>query len=290
MVSVKTLETDTLPGGLLEDVRLESTSGLSAHCQVRSPSTTTAGAGAPRAQSRRPKPRPPAAGGRGAPPLPGYLITAGVETGRHAVTFPDVGDAVLMACDYPLHLPESLEPSIFWRGLPELRRALVDSPATLLLAVDYLAHRPDVDPEAIALVGASFGVPSATVAAALDLRVRAVALLYGGGDLPLLFAHNVDLRSAAANRLARALVWILTRPVEPTRYAGAISPRPTLAVSSPSDPFIPRESAVALHAALRAPKEIRSIQLDHFAAFHERDLLAELTRLTADWFRAQGIG
>jgi hypothetical protein len=61
-------------------------------------------------------------------------------------------------------------------------------------------------------------------------------------------------------------------------------------VSSPQDPFIPRESAVALQNALRPPKEIRWIQLDHFAAFHERDLLAEITRLTSDWLRAQGIG
>jgi fermentation-respiration switch protein FrsA (DUF1100 family) len=201
-----------------------------------------------------------------------------------------VRDAVLVACDYPLRLPTTLRPSLFWSGLPELRRALVDSPATLLLALDYLARRPDVDPARIALVAASFGVPAGTVAAALDSRARGVALLYGGGDLPLLFARNVNLGSAVANRLAGAVVWILARPVEPTRYAGAIAPRPTLVVSSPSDPFIPRESALALQEALRAPKDVRWIQLDHFAAFHERDLLVELTRLTSDWLRARGVG
>jgi hypothetical protein len=288
VASARTVETDTLPGELLEDVRLVSTSGLTASCQMRIPTPAPRAAARPRpARERKTRSAEPPDGGTR---LPAYLIAAGVETGRRAVTFPDVRDAVLLACDYPLNVPTRLEPSFFWRGLPELRRALIDSPATLLLAIDYLAGRPDVDPRRIAVVGASFGVPSATVAAALDGRVRAVALLYGGGDLPLLFAHNFDLGSKAADRLGRALVWILTRPVEPTRYAGAISPRPALVVSSPSDPFIPRASAAALHAALREPKEIRWIPLDHFAAFHERDLLAELTRLTAEWFRERGVG
>jgi hypothetical protein len=35
---------------------------------------------------------------------------------------------------------------------------------------------------------------------------------------------------------------------------------------------------------------VRWIPLDHFAAFHERDLLRELTELTAKWFHERGIG
>lgn len=262
----------TLAGSLVEDVRLASTSGLTAVCEVRTPAVEAGGA----------------AGGQAR--FPAYVLAAGIETGRRAVTFPDVRDAVLLACDYPLRIPASLTPSAFWRGLPQLRRALVDTPATLLLAVDYLARRPDVDAGRITIVGASFGVPAATVAAALDTRIRAAALLYGGGDLPLLFAHNADLGSDLAERLAEGAVWVLAHPVEPTRYAGAIAPRPTLAVNAPDDPYIPRASAEALHAALRAPRDVRWIPLDHFAAFHERDLLDELTRLTSDWLRSRGIG
>jgi fermentation-respiration switch protein FrsA (DUF1100 family) len=278
------VETVAAGGSRVEDLELVSTSGLRARCQVRS-LTSDGGRAAARRKPGRAAPAAP----RGAR-HPAYLIAAGVETGRRAATFPDVPDAVLAACDYPIQVPTTLEPSMFWRGLPELRKALVDSPATLLLATDYLAQRPDVDPQAIGIVGASFGVPAATVAAALDTRLRAAALLYGGADLPLLFAHNVKLGSPVADRLARLAVWVLTRPVEPARYAGAIAPRPTLVVNAPADPFIPRASAEALQAALRPPKEVRWIPLDHFAAFHERDLLQELTGLVTAWFQAPGAG
>lgn len=270
-----------LRGATIEDLRLVSTSGLTARCAVRRPGDRRPGSGGEAGS---------AVDGAPGRRYPGYLIAAGYETGRRAVTFPRVSGFLLIACDYPFDIPAEVSGRAFWRALPALRRAVLDSPATLLLALDYLASRPDVDPDAIAVVGASVGVPFATVAAALDRRARAAALLYGGGDLKLLFAHNFDLGSAAANWLAREAIAYLAWPVEPARYAGAISPRPTLAVNAPADPFIPRASALALHRALRQPKEIRWLPLDHFAAFHETDLLAQLTELTADWFRRQGVG
>ena len=255
------------PGAAVEELRLVSTSGLVARCAAR------AAGGAP-AGARR----------------PGFLVAAGYETGRGAVAVPPVLDAVLVSCDYPLDIPEDLDAGDLWRRLPGLRDQIVDVPATFLLALDYLAQRPDVDPDAIGAVGASVGVPPATITAALDTRVAAVALLYGGADLPLLFSHNVDLGSGVANAAAGFAVRLLARPVEPSRYAAAIAPRPALAVNAPEDHFIPRGSALALHRALREPKEIRWLPLEHFAAFHERALLAELTILALTWFREQGVG
>jgi dienelactone hydrolase len=253
------------PASPVEELRLVSTSGLVARCAASAP-----------------------AGARGR--RPGFLIAAGYETGRRAVTFPQVADAVLVSCDYPLDIPEDLDAGDLWRRLPGLRREIVDVPATFLLALDYLARRPDVRPGAIGVVGASVGVPPATIVAALDPRASAAALLYGGGDLHLLFSENVDLGSGLANAAAGLAVRLLARPVEPVRYAGSIAPRPTLVVNAPEDRFIPRASAEALHGALREPKEIRWIPLDHFAAFHERELLAELTALAVTWFGEHGVG
>jgi hypothetical protein len=62
-----------------------------------------------------------------------------------------------------------------------------------------------------------------------------------------------------------------------------------LFVSSPTDHLIPRASADALYAALREPKEIRWIALDHYAAFRERDLLAKLTVVVTEWLGREGI-
>lgn len=265
LATATVVDSADLAGARLEDLRLVSTSGLVARCMLRSPSAT-------------------------ADLRPAFLIAAGYESGRRAVTFPDERAVVLLACDYPLQLPTDLRGATFWRDLPALRRGILDTPATLLLALDYLAGRADVDSASIAVVGASVGVPPAVVAAALEPRAKGAAFLYGGGDLPLLFAHNVDLGAAWRNRLTRLAVAILTHPVEPARYAGAIAPRPVLVVNAPQDPFIPRASAEALHRALHDPKDVRWLPFDHFAAFHERDLLAELTEVTRAWFIDQGIG
>jgi hypothetical protein len=269
VTSTRWVQTQAKAGYDLVDLKLLSSSGLTVRCRIRVPESGNVGVR-----------------------YPAYVIAGGVKTGRHAVNFRRmaVPDVVMIACDYPLNIRKLRETSRFWRALPQLRRAFIDAPATLVLATDYLTRRPDVDSGAIAMIGASFGVPAATVAAALDTRIRAAAFLYGGGDLPLLLVQNVDLGSAAANRVGRALAWLLARPIEPTRHAGAIAPRPTLMVNSPTDSAIPRASIDELYAALREPKELRWVPLEHFAAFHERELLAELTKLVTEWLRTQGFG
>jgi hypothetical protein len=263
---VRWRETQQKKGYALVDLKLVSTSGLTTRCRVRAPTGASVGVR-----------------------YPAWLMAAGMGTGRRAVNHPRVRGIVMMACDYPIKIPRKLEPKGFWRAVPEFRRGMMDAPPTLLLALDYLAHRPDVDSGSIVMVGGSFGVAAATVATALDTRIRAAALIYGGGDLSLLLVHNMDLGSALANRLGRALAWLASRPIEPTRYAGGISPRPVLVVSSPSDHLIPRASADALHATLGEPKEIRWIPLDHYAAFRERDLLAKLTGVVTEWLSREGI-
>ena len=264
--SVRWLVTQMKPAFSLVDLKLTGSSGLSVRCRVRVPASASVGVR-----------------------YPAWLIAAGMGTGRRAVNYPRVRDVVLMACDYPVKIPRKLEPNGFWSAVPEFRRGMMDAPSTLLLALDYLARRPDVDGNSIVMIGASFGVAAATVATALDTRLRGAAFVYGGGDLSLLLAHNLDLGSSAANRIGRVVTWLASRPIEPTRYAGAISPRPVLVVSSPSDHLIPRTSADALYEALREPKEVRWIPLDHYAAFRERDLLAKLTGVVAEWLGRQGI-
>lgn len=62
--------------------------------------------------------------------------------------------------------------------------------ADLSAAVDLLAARPDVDPDAIGVAGHSMGGASAIVAAGLDPRIRAVASIAS-------FADSVGLTAAA---------------------------------------------------------------------------------------------
>jgi dienelactone hydrolase len=104
-------------------------------------------------------------------------------------------------------------------AVPRIRQALLDTPAAVFLAIDYLLTRPDVDPARVELVGASFGTPFATVAGALDPRVTRVWSVHGAGEPYTLMSHN--LRKSVPWGPARALVagWPTSSP------QGRASPR-----------------------------------------------------------------
>ena len=50
--------------------------------------------------------------------------------------------------------------------------------------IDYLSAQPDIDPQRIYLVGASYGAVTGSIVMAKDKRLRAGVLVYGGADLP----------------------------------------------------------------------------------------------------------
>ena len=144
--------------------------------------------------------------------------------------------------------------------VPAIRRAILDTPPAVMLALDYLLRRPDVDTTRVELVGASFGVPFAAVAGALDHRISRVWLVQGGADpYALLYA---GLREEIAFVPARRFVASLANHLAsgprfaPERWVGRVSPRPVVLINTRDDERIPRASAEALHAAAREPKEI----------------------------------
>jgi len=76
--------------------------------------------------------------------------------------------------------------------LPRVRMAAFDTVAAPLLALDYLASRPDVDAQRIFLIGGSMGAEVVTVAGGVDPRAAAVVALYGGGRLGPLISHTLE--------------------------------------------------------------------------------------------------
>jgi dienelactone hydrolase len=110
-----------------------------------------------------------------------YEVYAGLlyaSAGAVVVTYDPVGEDERNS----LHLSNSRDHDTTLPGS--------DSPARLggamigdvISAVNYVASRPDVDPNRIAVVGYSMGSFHAAVAAALDPRIHAL-VLSGGGDL-----------------------------------------------------------------------------------------------------------
>jgi dienelactone hydrolase len=107
-------------------------------------------------------------------------------------------------------------------------------------AIDYLATHPGIDPTRLGIAGYSIGAYLATIVAASDPRIRAVALV-AGGDLP----EHLPFAS-----LVRGIV-------DPRRAARALAGRPLLMFNGTRDRTVTPEQAKALFAAAGEPKELR---------------------------------
>lgn len=252
LVSVTSRETGRTDELVLRDVTLRASTGLVARLRVRTPL------------------------GADADPRAVVLLLGGVDRGGDAIDLippglPQVGAALW----YPDAL-DADDAADALRRLETLTELVLDIPASLLLALDYLAALPETDAARIAVVGASFGgffVPSAAVA---DERIANVGLLYTGGDLAALLAAHLEAEvPPAAAVLGGELATLRLQRLEPVRYVGAISPRPVLLVNGLRDDLVVRESAEALIRATRQPKDVVWLDTGHLDPDDE-PLLREL--------------
>ncbi len=129
---------------------------------------------------------------------------------------------------------------------------------------DYLVTRPDIDPERIYLMGASYGAITGSTAAAFDPRFKAVVLVYGGGDLRHLLGSPTTSRELgwAAPLLTGIARWYLA-PADPIRHVADIAPRPLLMQNGREDSVVSPAAAQALHDVARDPKTLVWYDGDH---------------------------
>lgn len=195
---------------------------------------------------------------------PALIVLGGIDTGKRAATLIQPRSPyVILGLDYPWTGPTHLTARTFLLRLTAIRRAMLLTPSALMLAADYLRGRPDIDGRGVTLVGASFGAPLATVAAALDPAFGALVLVYGGGDFRRVIAANLG---GLPTWLRGTVAWIgdrLTRPVDPLRYISRLAPRPVVLINGRDDRRIPRESVEALYDAARPPKRLVWLETGH---------------------------
>ena len=193
--------------------------------------------------------------------LPLAVILGGHHTGREAARL--VGDThgvIVAALSYPFTGDPRPDAATFLREIPQIRDAFLDTPAAVMLALDYLLRLPDVDTSHVEAVGVSLGAPFACIAGALDKRFTRVWALHGSGGsyVPLeanmrRTIHVAPLRWVAAGV---ANVIIAGPRLDPVHWVGRIAPRPFVMVNATGDERLPRESIEALYEAAREPKEI----------------------------------
>jgi len=221
---------------VVERVRLRAAGGLSVEMAVKRPADHA-----------------------GRRPLVGIL--GGMETGRNAVDLiDDTRGTVVAALSYPYRDVRSLHGARVVAEIPAVRRAILDTPPAILLALDHPLAQPYVDPRAAELAGVSLGAPFAVVAGALDPRCRRVWSIHGAGDLEDLLAAGLERSIALAplRDAVAALAYALGAgpSIAPERWVGRISPRPFVMINGLADERLPRGAILALYARARAPKEI----------------------------------
>src|SRR5918992_353680 len=189
------------------------------------------------------------------------VVLGGHRTARSAVKFiPDAGDMIVAAVSYPYAgepKPDALE---FVRDIPNIRRAFLDTPPAIMLALDYLLAQPDVDPSWIELVGVSLGGPFVTIAAALDERISRVWVVHGSGGSygPLEVSMRREIPLPGVRHAAAALsALIINGPsMAPERWAHRVAPRPFMMVNARDDERMPRELVDRLFEGASEPKRI----------------------------------
>ncbi len=224
-----------------QEVRVVGSSGLGIELAIRRPSYTPGDSG----NVRRPL----------------FLILGGHERGKGAgALIGDTRGAVFASLEYPFEGNHRAKGVAIVAQVPLIRRALYDTPPAVQLALDYLLSRPDVDPARVELVGASFGAPFATIAAARDLRVTRLWLAHGGGDTFAMIDRGLEKEIASpwlrapVSRLANLLA---SGPrFTPERWIAQVAPRPVIMLNAEEDEKIPRRSVEILYAAAGEPKEL----------------------------------
>jgi uncharacterized protein len=125
-------------------------------------------------------------------------------------------------------------------------------------AVNWLAARSDVSSERIGGLGTSFGGVILAQVAALESRLRAVALISTPGDV-------VEETRLANSRWGPLTVlpamWVLKRfgmdrEKRPLDVIGEIAPRAVFIVGGELDTWVPESMTQELFAAAREPKEL----------------------------------
>jgi dipeptidyl aminopeptidase/acylaminoacyl peptidase len=147
-------------------------------------------------------------------------------------------------------------------------------------AVDFLSQQPDADPDRLGALGFSVGGTAVALAAASDVRIRAVVLeatITSMADACRDESGHAGWLKLLPITLVLRIGGIDVEAIRPIVAVGALSPRPLLVVHGDADQATPVRRAFQLFAAAKEPKELLIVRgaahggyLDANAAEYER--------------------
>lgn len=167
---------------------------------------------------------------------------------------------VTLLIDIPGHgeRPKINNRQVFELTLPEMRQMAGQTVADLRRGVDFLATRPEVDPNRVGFVGISLGGILGAVFAADEPRVKATALWSAGGNWGRLLTtstHDFAQKFRKKGTPTAQSVTEIMADVDPLPLAASIAPRPLLLLTGDKDTVVPIICSDELFAAAREPKK-----------------------------------
>lgn len=232
-------------GHLVQAVRLRARDGLTVDLLVKRPAPD-----APQTSA--------AASAAARHPL--VLLLGGHHAGRDAARLiPDTRGHAVVALSYPYQGRHRLNLWQAIRAAPAVRRAVLDTPRSVRLALDWLVAQPWADASRVEGVGASLGTPFMTVTTAVDPRITRLWSVHGAGDNYRLLAHGtrayVGWKPARAVAVRAASALVEARAFDADRWVARVSPRPFVMINATDDERLPRAAIDRLWDAATAPKE-----------------------------------
>ena len=192
---------------------------------------------------------------------PLVLLMTGQETGREAVALiEDIRGVMVAAISYPFARVPHREALGMTLALGRIQSGILDTPAAVLLTLDYLFSQEAIAPGWVELAGISFGAYLAAVPAVLDKRIKRLWLIHGSADPEAVLEYGLRNRIDSAS-LRRCVAWYLAavaaaHHLSSEHWLGRLSPRPVVVVSARDDETLPASAVQAMHGALTPPFEI----------------------------------
>jgi len=223
--------------------------------------------------------------------IPVVVLIGGVDTGRKALDLLDKHyDLMLVSMNYPYSKPEGKKGiGKLLRTITAINRAAYRTDTAIRLILDFIKRKNFVDRNRIFMVNASIAVPFGTRAVAQNREFKALALLYGYGNLYCVYKKLFKPRLKNP-LLIKFVAWLATVAIpdfEPLDYIDKISPRHVLFINGKNDERIPRECIESIHRAAREPKTITWLEGIHMHPSNS-SLIRKLTDLVVEWMKEKG--
>lgn len=206
-----------------------------------------------------------------------WLLSGGQGEGTNVLWIQDTGALQ----DYPAMAKAKTEEEF----LQEVARtaACIDAKAEDVRGwLDWIADRPETDPERIGIVGFSVGAIAGSLVMGRDPRIRSGVFVMGGGHIHQILASCSGDEKAIREQVMKKFGWnveqftqVIEGPlagVDPVAVAGNIDPSKVLFIDAGKDTCIPDSAREDLWEAMGRPERV-TVNYAHKRSFLSMTIL-----------------